>query len=104
MITFKSVGHFFAKAFKAVVADTPKIEATKAVVETVTQAIPGGAAAVPLEDAGYMILGEVASILTAAGDAGSKKLADAGVDVGVIQQIENLVKQFPHLITLAKAL
>ncbi len=104
MITFKSVGHFFAKAFKAIVTEIPKIEATKDTVETVTAAIPGGAAIVPLEDAGYMALGELASILTTGGEAASQKLADAGVDVSVVQQIEALIKQYPSIVALAKAL
>ncbi len=103
MITFKSIGHFWASAFKAIVNALPKIEATKATVETVTGAVPGGAAIVPLEDAGYMVLGEIASIFTTGGDAAKAKLADAGMDVSVIQQIEAVVNQYPSLVALAKS-
>ncbi|MGA7887647.1 MAG: hypothetical protein WCA44_18080 [Acidobacteriaceae bacterium] len=104
MITFKSVGHFFAKAFKAIVADIPKIEATEKTVEAVTAAIPGASAAVPLEDAAYAVLGEFASVLTTGGEAASQKLANAGVDVSIVQQVETLLKSFPNLVSLAKKL
>lgn len=104
MITFKSVGHFFAKAFTAIAKDIPKVEATAPIVEAVTNAIPGGAVAMPLESAAYAVLGEVAAVITAGGSAAGNKLADAGLDISVIQKVEAVIASFPNLVTLAKAL
>jgi hypothetical protein len=104
MITFKSVGHFFAKAYKAVVAELPKIEATKATVETVTAAVPGGAAVVPIEDAAYAVLGAVSAALTTGGDAAAQKLQDAGLDVAAVQKAQAVLAAVPHLVTVAKSL
>ena len=101
-ITFKSVGHFFAKAFQAVAKDLPKVEASKTTVEAVTSAVDPSA--VPVEDAAYAVLGEVASAINAGGSAASAKLADAGLDVSVIQKVEALLKSLPGLASLAKAL
>ena len=103
MITFKSVGHFFATAFTALAKDIPKVEGTEATVEAVTAAA-GGAVAVPLESAAYAVLGEVAAVITAGGSAASSKLADAGLDVAVIQKVEAVIANFPNIVTLAKAL
>ena len=105
MITFKSVGHLFATVFEKVVADIPKVEATSATVETVTAAIPVyGPLAVPIEKAGYAVLGELASVLTAGGAAAESKLADAGHDVQVIATIKALVASIPQFVALAKTL
>lgn len=104
MITFKNVGHFFAKAFQVIAKEIPAIEGTKATVETVTAAIPGAALAVPLEDAAYAALGGIAAVIAAGQSAASAKLADAGLDLGAIQAVENALKQFPNLVSLAKAL
>jgi len=104
MITFKSVGHFFAKAFQAIAKEIPVIESTKPVVEGVTAVIPGGAPAILLEDAAYAALGGIAAAIAAGGSAVSAKLADAGLDEGAIQAVENALKQFPNLASLAKAL
>jgi uncharacterized Ntn-hydrolase superfamily protein len=105
-ITFKSVGHFFATVFEKVVADIPKIQATEGVVETVSAAIPVyGPLAVPIEKAGYAVLGEIASVLTAGGAAAKAKLADAGLDTNVIATVEDLIsKGIPDLTSLLKAL
>jgi hypothetical protein len=102
-INFKSVGHFFAKAYTAIVAAIPKVEAdivkvegTAAVVEKVTSAIPTyGPLAVTLEQAGYAVLGELASVLTAGGSAAEAKLSDAGLDTNVISTVKALVAGFP---------
>jgi hypothetical protein len=104
MITFKSVGHFFAKAFQVIAKDIPVLENTKTVVEMATEAIPGGTAAVPLENAAYAVLGEVAAAINAGGSAVNAKLADAGLDVAVIQQVETVIKSYPNIAALAKAL
>jgi hypothetical protein len=105
MISFKSVGHFFATVFEKVVADVPKIEATAPTVEAVTAAIPTyGPLAVPVEQAGYAVLGELASVLTAGGTAAESKLADAGLDINVIATVKALIASIPQFVTLAKKL
>jgi hypothetical protein len=105
MITFKSVGHFFAKAYTALVAELPKISATAATVEAVTEKIPVyGPLAVTAEQAGYAVLGELSAVLTAGGDAAKVKLADAGLDINVITTVEDLVKSFPNIVTFARSL
>jgi hypothetical protein len=105
MITFKSVGHFFAKVFKAVVAELPKIEGTATTVEAVTANMPVyGPMAVTLENAGYAVLGELASVLNAGGAAVEAKLADAGLDEAVIATVKDLLAKFPALAAVAKSL
>lgn len=104
MVTFKSVGHFLAKAFQAIAKEIPAIEKTEGAVELVTAAIPGTAAIIPLEDAAYAALGGIAAAIAAGQGAASSKLADAGLDVGAIQAVETALKQFPNLLTLAKSL
>jgi hypothetical protein len=105
MIHFKSVGHFFATVFEKVLADIPKVEATASTVEAVTAAIPTyGPLAVPIEQAGYAVLGELASVLTAGGAAAEAKLADAGLDTNVITTVKALVASIPQFVTLAKKL
>lgn len=102
-ITFKSVGHFFAKAFSAIAKELPVIQKTETVVEASTVAA-GGAALVPLEKAAYAVLGGVAAAIAAGGSATEAKLADAGLDVGAIDAIKAVLAQFPNLVSLAKAL
>jgi len=102
--SFRSIGHFFATALQAVENELPKIEGTKATVEAVTNAIPGGAAVVPLEDIAYSLLGEIASVLTAGGAAAKAKLADAGLDVNVVTNVETVLAAVPQLVAVAKAL
>lgn len=105
MISFKSVGHFFATVFQKVVADIPKVQATASTVEAVTAVIPTyGPIAVPIEKAGYAVLGELAAVLTAGGDAAKSKLADAGLDTNVITTVEDLLKSVPQFVALVKAL
>jgi hypothetical protein len=104
-ITFKSVGHFFAKAFQAIVAELPKIEATAATVETVSAQIPVyGPLAVTAEKAAYAVLGELSAVLTAGGEAAAAKLADAGLDINVINTVKAFVASVPTLVTVAKSL
>ena len=112
MITFKSVGHFFATAFQKVVAAVPKVESgiqtvenAAPTVEAVTAVVPVfGPLAVPVEKAGFAALGELAAVLTASGDAGKQNLQDAGLDINVIATFEDLLKSIPQLVTLAKTL
>lgn len=104
-ITFKSVGHFFATVYEKVVAEIPKIEATATTVETVSAKVPVyGPLAVPVEKAGYAVLGELAAVLNAGGDAAKSKLADAGLDSNVIATVEALLAAIPQFVTLAQAL
>jgi hypothetical protein len=104
-ITFKSFGHFFATAFEKVVAVLPKIEATETTVETVTAKVPVyGPLALPLEKAGYAVLGELAAVLNAGGAAAKAKLNDAGLDINVIQTVEALIAAIPQIATLAQSL
>ncbi len=102
MITFKSVGHFFATAFKAIVKDLPAIEGTKTVVEGVTASIDP--AIIPVENAAYAVLGEIASVLTAGGAAATAKLQDAGLDVAVIDKVKSVMAGAGSLIAVAKTL
>lgn len=105
MITFKSVGHFFATAFQKVVAVLPKVQAADGTVETVTAAIPVyGPLALPIEKLGFAVLGEIASVLNAGDAAAKQKLQDAGLDLNVIATVEALLKDIPTLAALAKAL
>jgi hypothetical protein len=104
LITFKNVGHFFAKAYKAIVTELPKIEATKATVETVTAVIPGGAPALLVEDAAYAVLGAISAALSAGGAAAAQKLQDAGLDITAVQKAQALIASVPQLVTVAKSL
>ena len=105
MITFKSVGHFFATVYEKVVAVLPKIESTEGTVEAVTAKVPVyGPLALPVEKVGYAVLGELSHVLNAGGAAAKAKLADAGLDINVIATVEDLVKSIPQFSALAKAL
>jgi hypothetical protein len=105
MITLKSVGHFFAKAYKAIVAEIPKVEATAPAVEAVSAKVPVyGPLAVTIEQAGYALLGEVSAVLNAGGAAVKAKLADAGLDVSVIDTVEAIVAGYPAIAAVAKTL
>lgn len=105
MITFKSIGHFFATAYKAIVAEIPKIEATKGVVEKVTSNVPVyGPLAVSVEDAGYALLGEISNVLNAGGAAAEAKLSDAGLDINVINTVKAIVASVPQITAVAKTL
>ena len=104
-ITFKSLGHMFATGFQKVLAVLPKIEATEKTVETVSAEVPTyGPLLLTAEKAGYAALGELAAVLNAGGAAASAKLADAGLDINVIQTVEALVKALPQIAALASAL
>lgn len=102
-ITFKSVGHFFAKAFQAIAKEIPAIQKTETTVEAVTAAA-GQSELIPLERAAYAALGGVSAAIAAGGAATEAKLADAGLDVGAINAIKAVLAQYPNLVTLAKAL
>ena len=105
MKLFNSVGHWFATFFKAAVVTIPKIEAAQGTVETVTKLIPTyGPLLTTLEDAGYMVLGELASVLTAGGSAAATKFADAGLDIKVIQTVQAVVAGVPTIVAAAKKL
>jgi hypothetical protein len=104
-ITFKSVGHFFAKVYQDVIGALPKIEATAGTVEKVTADIPVyGPLAVTVEQAGYAVLGELSAVLNAGGAAVEAKLADAGLDINVINTVKAVVQSVPTIAALAKTL
>ena len=102
MITFKSVGHFFAKVFRDVVVGLHVVEGTASVVEGVTAAV--FPQAVPVEKAAYAVLGEISSLLTAGGQAAEDKLANVGVDVSVINQVKSVLASVPHVVAIASKL
>jgi hypothetical protein len=98
-ISFKSLGHAIATAFKWVAnnapADIAKIEATKTVVDEVLPEVPTyGGVATSLADLGYAALGEIASVITTGTAAQKQSLSDAGLDNSVITAIEAAVKGF----------
>lgn len=102
---FKSIGHFFATVFQKALTIIPKVQATEVTVETVTATIPVyGPMALPIEKAGYAILGELAAVLHAGGAAASAKLADAGLDSTVIATVQDLLKSIPQFTALVKTL
>lgn len=104
-ITFKSVGHLFATAYSKIVSVLPKIEATETTVETVTAKVPVyGTLALPVEKLAYAALGEFAAVLHAGSDAAKAKLSDAGLDITVINAVEELLKDSPQLIALVQSL
>lgn len=101
---FKSIGHFFATVFQKVVAAIPAVQKTEATVEAVTAKIPVyGPLAVTVEQAGYAVLGELAAVLNAGGAAVSAKLNDAGLDIKVIQTVQDLIASVPQFAALAKS-
>jgi len=105
MITFNSVGHFFATVYQKVVAEIPKVQATETTVEAVTAKVPVyGAIALPIEKLSYAILGEVAAVLNAGGAATKAKLADSGLDIQVLSAIETLVASEPQIAAIASVL
>ena len=109
---FKSIGHFFATAIKALAqkgpAEIDKLEATKTVVEKVTTAASAvlgiGTVATSIEDLGYALLGEFAKVLTLGDAAAQAKLADAGVDIAVINEVKSFVTQSQALSSALPAL
>lgn len=102
MISFNSVGHFFAKAFKAIANAIPKVESTQPVADAITAAVDP--AVRPLVDAGYAVLGEVASLLAAGESAAEQKLADAGLDLNVIAMVKKVMADVPGIVAVAKKL
>ena len=103
-ISFKSVGHFFAVAFTAVVKGLKDVEGTETTVETATASIPGSATAVLVEKGAYAVLGEISSLLSVGGAAAASKLSDAGLDKAVVTQVQTLMAQVPEVVAIAKTL
>ena len=103
-------GHFFAKAFKfissyeAKIASviTKDIEPTEIAADTVAASLDP--AAVPLVDAGYAVLGELASVLTVGGEAAAAKLTDAGLDLKVITLVKGMIPKVQGVVAIAKTL
>lgn len=110
MFTFKSVEHFFAKAYQAIVKDTPKVAAAldkvgeaKPEVEALT-AVAGQSQVIPLEDAAFAALGALAGFLHAGGAAAAAKLVDAGLDKTAIEKAQAVLAATPQVVAVAKAL
>lgn len=99
---FKSLGHFFAVVYSKAIVVLPKIAATEKTVETVSSFLPYAALSVPAERAAYAVLGEITAVLHVGGDAAKAKLADAGLDVSVVTQVEELLKSISALAGLVK--
>lgn len=99
MITFRSVGHFFAKVFRGADIVITDVEKFFPVIEGVTAAV--APAAVPVESAGFAVLGEVASVLSAGGE---DKLLSAGFDSAMIGLVKQLMSQIPQIVAAAKKL
>lgn len=104
-LNFNNVSHALASFFKTAAADAKKIvtkadvviqkvEGDKSVIEGVSAAIangvaPGSAAAiVPIEDAGFALLGCVDAALKSGGAAAEQKLLDAGLDATAIANVK----------------
>ena len=99
-LSWKSVGHFFASALKTLAA----AQKAAPVIEAVTAAIPGaGISGAALENAGFAVLGELVGLLNAGGEAAKQKLADAGLDIAVIQQAEGVLGSMSQVAALVKA-
>jgi hypothetical protein len=101
-ITFKSAGHFLATVLQ-------KVLGTEKTVETVTAATSAiepvyGPLALTIEKAGYAVLGELSAVLNSGSAAASAKLADAGLDINVIQTVEALLAGIPQFAALIKGL
>jgi len=91
----KSVGHFFAKAWKVVVQDAPivakDVAEAKPVIEAVEVAVLGSSApiAVSATELACAGLGEICQIIVTLGAAGEQKLLDAGFDKAVLDAIKD---------------
>ena len=98
-LSWKAVGHFFASALQTLAA----VQKAAPVVEGVTAAVPGvGISAAAIENAGFAVLGELAGLINAGGDAAKHKLADAGLDITVIQQVEAVLGGISELAAIVK--
>jgi hypothetical protein len=110
MFSFASVGHAIAsgienvaKGFEWLTTEAAKVESSEKVVESITAIVPGAAAIVGLEKLGYASLGVLIAVVKAGDDALKQNLINAGADESFIQQIEQLIQQFPTIISQAEA-
>lgn len=98
-LSWKSVGHFFASALRALAA----VQKAAPVVEGVTAALPGvGPSAAAIESAGFAVLGELVALINSGGDAAKRKLADAGLDSAVLAQVEAVLSGISELAAVVK--
>ena len=98
-VSWKSVGHFFASALQALA----EVQKAAPIVEGVTAAVPGaGVPAAAIENAGFAVLGELAGLINSGGEAAKHKLADAGLDIAVIQQVEAVLAGVKDLAAAVK--
>lgn len=89
----------------AVQAGIQTVENAAPEIEAVTAAIPTyGALALPFENVLFALMGEFAKVLAAGGDAAAKYFADAGMDIKVIQTVQEVVKtEAPQIAALVAA-
>lgn len=108
-LTWGSIGHAFASSFTAVAKgaewlggeiakiNNPTVQKT---VEDLTALIPVyGGPAVKLEQYAFAGLGLVSAGLHYGGAAFEKNLLDNGADQAAIDEIKDLIKQFPNIIS-----
>lgn len=112
--SFASIGHAFAtglsdvvKAGEAVGNFIAKVTtpANQAEVEALTALAPApyNVVGVAVERGVFAVAGEVAGVIAKFEGAAAQKLADAGLDKGVIEDFEALIKSVPGLFAAAKA-
>ena len=93
----KSIGHFFAKAYRAVENDTPKVinalEKAKPTIEGIEMVAlgPNAPLAVTVTDLAFAGLGELSQVILALGPANRSKLLDLGFDKAVLAEIEDAI-------------
>ncbi|HWZ44659.1 MAG TPA: hypothetical protein VNW97_14375 [Candidatus Saccharimonadales bacterium] len=103
---FSSIGHFFARLGREAVHVTKaagpilaKIdvaaESAKPLVEGITNVILPGGVAVAIEDAAYNLFGQVAHVVSEAGDVATAKGANISLD-------QQFVKDFKELLPYIK--
>ena len=98
-VSWKSVGHFFASALHTLA----EVQKAAPIVEGVTAAVPGaGISAAAIESAGFAVLGELAGLINSGGEAAKHQLADAGLDIAVIQQVEAVLAGVKDLAAAVK--
>lgn len=56
------------------------------------------------EKCAYAVLGELSAVLTAGGAAAQDKLANAGLDINVINTVKAVVDSVPNIVAVAKSL
>lgn len=110
MFSFASLGHAIAsgienvaKGFEWVITEAGKVQGSASIVEGITSVIPGASAILSIEKLGYASIGVLVAVLKSGDAALKQNLINAGADESFIQQIEQLIQQFPDIISAAEA-